>query len=549
MKIGSFVLAQKPLSILLIVFSFSLARFSSFALPDLTIRAQNTNGILVTWPGAQYYILQTNSGSPAASWVSYGGLIFSRNGTNSVLTRSPATGEFFRLLVPGSQLFTDPTNMPNLAYYWNYMDLISGSGITNLGNSLTTWTDRIGGKVAAPDLSGAVAGTIEPIGVYTSSAPITNQVIMISSNFSCCFIIRPHSVGGTSAMMLGNTSNVGIYIDPAGNLRANWVGGQTASGVNFASIPTNTTWVVCIAFTNGVSTIYTNGALVASGGNIGQPTNNFPFIEFGSFFYGSDGYVQDLMVWTNYTLTAANASSLNLWYWNSNVTNLTNGLIAWWRFDDGSGQNVADSAGSHPGLLTNSPTWVPGQIGDALEFNGTNQFLDITNSSAFADNLTNFTVSCWISTTNSLTGIEYVVVGKVGVGGVPTGIGWFIGAEFGILVAQLQDSNDFYGPSSNVNYYEINDGAWHNIVVTFANSGSVAITMYVDGLPMLNDQGNSSISPGGFSNFSNIRIGADYDGPGQGNGSFPGEIDDVRIYNRILSIQEILDIYKWRGQP
>jgi len=521
------------------------------AAATLAVARQPNHQVMVSWPGTNFFVVQTNSSLAPGNWRNYGGVSMSSHGTNAVAFGLSSTNEFFRLLAAGSQPWVDPTNIPHLAYYWNYQDLIAGLGFTDFGGSLPPWTDRVGGKIANTDTSGATPATVEPVGVYVCSGVVTNQTILISSNFSCCVVVRPDFVGGSpnSGVVFGDDSGLGLYFDQSGDLSADWGTGPTVSSVNLAGTPTNATWVVCLAFTNGASMLYTNGVLVSSGGNLGQPTNNFPFDQFGSFFPPASGYVQDLIVWTNYALTAADAAHLNNWYWNSGVTNVSSGLIAWWRLDNGSGQMAEDAAGLHPGVLTNSPAWIPGQIGDALSFNGTDQFVDITNSQSFVDNLTNFSISCWVNTTDSLAGDDYVLVGKVGPGGIATGIGWFLGAEYGGIIAQLQSSNTFYGPDANVAGYNLNDGTWHNIVVTFLDSASGAVNMCVDGVPVSIYQ-NGGFTPGSsFSNNSNIRIGADYDGPGAGNGFFPGEIDDVRIYNRVLSIPEILDIYKWRGQP
>src|SRR5262245_24767632 len=49
----------------------------------------------------------------------------------------------------------------------------------------------------------------------------------------------------------------------------------------------------------------------------------------------------------------------------------TTGLTNIWRFDEGSGNAVADGAGTVGGTLINSPTWTTAGVGGAaLQFNG-----------------------------------------------------------------------------------------------------------------------------------------------------------------------------------
>ena len=46
-------------------------------------------------------------------------------------------------------------------------------------------------------------------------------------------------------------------------------------------------------------------------------------------------------------------------------------LIGYWTFDEGSGNVAADSSGNgNDGTLEGGPNWVSGQLGSALEFEG-----------------------------------------------------------------------------------------------------------------------------------------------------------------------------------
>jgi len=48
------------------------------------------------------------------------------------------------------------------------------------------------------------------------------------------------------------------------------------------------------------------------------------------------------------------------------------GILAWWPFDETSGPIAAELIGGRVGTWFNSPTPAPGEVGNALEFNGTN---------------------------------------------------------------------------------------------------------------------------------------------------------------------------------
>ncbi|UCF17339.1 MAG: hypothetical protein JSW59_07720, partial [Phycisphaerales bacterium] len=64
-------------------------------------------------------------------------------------------------------------------------------------------------------------------------------------------------------------------------------------------------------------------------------------------------------------------------------------LVAWWKFDESSGETAADSSGNgHDGILVGNPRWQPsgGRFAGALELDGTNHVeiptLDMTSGAA-----------------------------------------------------------------------------------------------------------------------------------------------------------------------
>ena len=70
-------------------------------------------------------------------------------------------------------------------------------------------------------------------------------------------------------------------------------------------------------------------------------------------------------------------------------------LEAWWKFDDGSGTIAADSSGNGlDGTLEGGPQWVAGQLGDALQFNGSGSRVVAPN---IPFNSRSFTVMMWVN--------------------------------------------------------------------------------------------------------------------------------------------------------
>jgi hypothetical protein len=77
---------------------------------------------------------------------------------------------------------------------------------------------------------------------------------------------------------------------------------------------------------------------------------------------------------------------------------ITNGLIAYWAFDEGTGSTTADGSGNGKnGTLVNSPTWIDGKLGKALQFSGTKR-VNVPDTSL---GNTSYTYAGWLKTTST----------------------------------------------------------------------------------------------------------------------------------------------------
>ncbi|HUV70899.1 MAG TPA: hypothetical protein VMW15_14650, partial [Terracidiphilus sp.] len=79
-----------------------------------------------------------------------------------------------------------------------------------------------------------------------------------------------------------------------------------------------------------------------------------------------------------------------------------NGLVGWWKLDDGSSgttpTTAADSSGNgNNGANQNNPVWTSsGKIGDALTFSGSSQYVSVPDSSSL-DISGSWTESAWVN--------------------------------------------------------------------------------------------------------------------------------------------------------
>jgi hypothetical protein len=203
------------------------------------------------------------------------------------------------------------------------------------------------------------------------------------------------------------------------------------------------------------------------------------------------------------------------------------GLVAWWKFDKGSGDVVVDSGPNHlDGAVLGNPSWVAGVLGEALKFDGEGDYVDFGNDSKF--NITDkITVAAWIKV--DTFDCEWQAIFTKGDGswrlqrnGTKDSIEFACTGAFvpGALVGSL------FG---TVN---VNDGQWHHVAGTYDGS---KICLYVDGSLDVSSEATGSIRINDY----NVLIGANAEKPDR---NFKGSIDEVRIYNYALSAEEIKDI-------
>ena len=74
-------------------------------------------------------------------------------------------------------------------------------------------------------------------------------------------------------------------------------------------------------------------------------------------------------------------------------------IVGLWLFDEGNGQKARDISGkTNDGALVNDPKWVSGKFGKALEFDGKDDYVEMSLPDVFSDIPNNdFTISFWVN--------------------------------------------------------------------------------------------------------------------------------------------------------
>ncbi len=210
-------------------------------------------------------------------------------------------------------------------------------------------------------------------------------------------------------------------------------------------------------------------------------------------------------------------------------------LIAHWKFDEGSGDTAYDSAGDNNGTVYGA-VWTSGQIDGALSFDG-NDYVDVAPPERLDFERTDaYTLSAW----HKGDGIDYALLSKMDRASNYRGYDIFIAG--GYVQAHLINSWTSNALCETGTLYPVNDLVWHHIAVTYDGSSSPdGLKIYVDGMEEATVVGPDSLSST-IRNSVSFKIAARSEGD-ETIHHLTGEIDDVRIYNRALSAEEIEELY------
>ena len=207
-------------------------------------------------------------------------------------------------------------------------------------------------------------------------------------------------------------------------------------------------------------------------------------------------------------------------------------LVGWWRLEDGSGTVAKDSSDcGNDGILMNGPGWVTGKWGGALEFNGVDQWVEAPHDETLTVD-TEVTVMAWINTERYKGGAtaSNTWQGIVSKGNGPRSYSFYT-RDGGSLHFSVGPSGGFYG-SNSTGTLPLNE--WVHVCAMVIDGEH---QYYIDG----EDAGRaqSGVVLPGASDTSPVYFGRV--AAAVSNTAFLGMIDDVRIYNRSLSQEDVLE--------
>lgn len=216
-------------------------------------------------------------------------------------------------------------------------------------------------------------------------------------------------------------------------------------------------------------------------------------------------------------------------------------LVAHWKMDESSGSIVSDVGENNLNATLSSAagsTWISGVYDGALYLDGNDQDARISSPGKLGS-LSSITIAAHVKCSTSDAWGEWIAAHG-------DNYGLYI-KDQGLVRFYFYDGSDWPGFSSATN---VRDNNWHHIAATFNHLTGI-VNIYVDGKLERSSDVSGTIS---------FQLGSEFTiGSMQSARFFKGSIDDLRVYDTVLSDEEILQIQQnvalipppeiFKGQP
>jgi hypothetical protein len=196
-------------------------------------------------------------------------------------------------------------------------------------------------------------------------------------------------------------------------------------------------------------------------------------------------------------------------------------LVGYWKFDEGEGDTAYDSSGyGNDGTLMNDPTWTNGISGKALQFDGIDDCVAIPD--LYTSSPSELTAMAWINSPlpPSVSGLRVIHHFRKG--------------EFSLAISPSGGSAEFAVKLTDGVWYVVQAtptaDVWHHLAGVWTKGDS--LKLYIDG-SLVNQTSvpdlylwdwNGPASIGSYGRYTHF---------------FSGTIDEVKVYTRALSAEEI----------
>lgn len=202
-------------------------------------------------------------------------------------------------------------------------------------------------------------------------------------------------------------------------------------------------------------------------------------------------------------------------------------LIGYWPFEDG---DVADlSETGNDGVIHGDPEVVEGMVGDALEFNGAGDYVEIPDNPTISE-LEEFTLSAWIRP-SGLGGWVAVIEKAIHMN---WSYGFFIEPDGTLSLEVSQKGNALV---CCVGDFVLENDTWYDVVCIYDGSSA---QLYVDG------DLEGELPAAGTVHITEFPLTI---GSRNGGDFFPGAIDEVAFWNKAMSLEDVKEPIKLAVKP
>jgi hypothetical protein len=265
--------------------------------------------------------------------------------------------------------------------------------------------------------------------------------------------------------------------------------------------------------------------------------NSNPFQGVGQLFIGRwgggnsfDGLIDDVRIY-NQALSANDIRALGAGRHPDVITATPEAALnAYWPVDEGSGSSTADLSGKGNNGALQGPTWTGATASTAfynaaaLSFNGTSHAVNVGSGASLTNLTNNFSVAAWIRP-QSLNGVRRIISHARNNGNN----GWGLGIRDGGLRFTTYGVRDY---DTNIGILAAQQ--WVHVAAVMGSNNHV--TFYVNGVAVQTVAGSApgrvATSPMLLGASTPVNSTTQYE-------FFSGLMDEVRVYGRVLSAEEI----------
>ena len=419
-----------------------------------------------------------------------------------------------------------------------YKDALTDQEVLDLYKGSTTNVVPTGSIVIKSGAAYTNSTSVTVNLVASDDASVTGYYLSTNSTIPSITAVGWVSVGPTANLninvpytLVSGDGNKTVYVwykDESGNVsstKSDSISLDTTDPVVSITGPASAT-----TYTSANNTINLSGSATDSGSGINTMTWNND--------KGGSGTASGTASWTvsNISLAAgdtiitvtatdgAGNTGMDTITVSYSGTPALSGQNALYTFDEGSGATAHDTSGNGNNGIINGATWTAGKYGSALSFNGTNSYVSISNSlPVFSE----FTCAAWVQVADLSANSGIFTSGGLNTSGFrfrvnKDGSVWLMMAGGGSYNTVLTAAG------------VIQSGPFYHISVT-GKSGQY-MRIYVNGVlvkeQITTQTINAPTTPG--------YIGTSWSTSSE---LMKGIVDNVRIYNRALSDQEVQSIY------